>query len=73
MKHVNIFGKEFSVDFCIYDVNTTDDNKIFDRIINPFDLNIKRDYPYKDEEKNKTCFLEIKCDNENDLVIFALP
>ena len=37
MKHVNNFGKEFSVDFCIYDVNTTDDNKKFDRIINPFD------------------------------------
>ena len=70
MKHVNIFGKEFSVDFGIYDVNTTDDNKKFDRIINPFDLNIKRDYPYKDEEKNKTCFLEIECDNENILVIF---
>ena len=70
MKHVNNFGKEFAVDFGIYDVNTTDDNKIFDRIINPFDLNIKRDYPYKDEEKNKTCFLEIECDNENILVIF---
>lgn len=70
MKHVNNFGKEFAVDFGIYDVNTTDDNKKFDRIINPFDLNIKRDYPYKDEEKNKTCFLEIECDNENILVIF---
>lgn len=39
------------------------------KIINPFDLNLTKNNPYNDEEKNKSCYLEIETDSETMLVI----
>ena len=62
----NDFGEEFYVQYSDYDINTTD-NKKYEKIINPFELNTSLNYPYLDKEKNNSCFLEI---NEDILVIF---
>ena len=69
----NAYGEEIKVNLSSYDILTTD-NSGYDlsniRIINPFDLNITKDNPYKNEEKNKSCFLEIETETEKILLIF---
>lgn len=68
----NDFGEEFEVNLSSYDILSTD-NFGYDlsklKIINPFDLNITEDNPYEDEEKNKSCFIDIILPYEEILVI----
>lgn len=45
------------------------DHKKYDKIINPFDLNLYQDYPYKNEEKNKSCFLDIILNNNKTILL----
>ena len=67
--YTNDFGEKFFVNCSSYDILTTDSKK-YDRVINPFDLNITKNNPYNDEEKNKSCFLGIESKNEKVLLIF---
>lgn len=68
----NGFGEEIEVQLSSYNILTTD-NSGYDlsniRIINPFDLNISMDNPYKDKEKNNSCFVDIVLPFEKILVI----
>ena len=45
----NDYGEKFNInDFYFgYNIESTD-NDTFDRVINPFDMNISLNYPYKD-------------------------
>ena len=67
--YTNDFGEKFFVNYSSYDILTTDSKK-YDRVINPFDLNITKNNPYNDEEKNKSCFLGIEREDEKVLLIF---
>ena len=72
MSYENKFGEKVIVsqsDYTLDSVDTISYNEIT-KVINPFDLNITRNNPYLDDEKNKSCFLNIKTVDENILVIF---
>lgn len=68
----NDFGEEIKVNLSSYNILTTD-NCGYDlsniRIINPFDLNITKDNPYIDMEKNISCFVDINLPFEKILLI----
>ena len=69
--YTNDFGEIIIVSRSEHNLNTTDTNAYGNvtKIINPFDLNITKDNPYKDEEKNKSCFLLIEHLDSNILVV----
>ena len=69
MTYKNSYGEEFTVNHSEFNIFTTD-NKKFDRVINSFDLNLSINYPHNNEDKNKSCFLEIETENESILVTF---
>ena len=69
MKYKNNYGEEIFVEYSDYNILTTD-NKSYDKIINPFDLNLSKDYPYNDNEKNKSCFLELDFAGDKILLVF---
>ena len=69
MTYKNNFDEEFTVNYSDFNILTTD-NKKFDKIINPFALNLSKNFPYNDDDKNNSCFLEIEMGNENILVVF---
>lgn len=69
MTYKNSYCEEFTVNSSEFNILTID-NKNFDRIINPFDLNLSKNFPYDDEDKNNSCFLEIETEFENILVVF---
>ena len=60
----NDYGETIFVDFTEHNLSTTDTKTYGEitKVMNPFDLNITKNYPYVEEEKNKCCFLEIKTD-----------
>ena len=68
----NDFGEKVYINMSDHKLSTTDtkDYGEITKIINPFDLNITKNNPYNQEEKNKCCFLEITTDFEKILVIF---
>jgi len=70
--YVNDFGENVKISLSEHKLSTTD-TKFYGeitKIINPFDLNITKNNPYSQEEKNKSCFLEITTDFEKILVVF---
>lgn len=72
MLFTNDYGETIKVRFTEHDLLTTDTKayREINRIINPLDMNITTNNPYNDEEKNKCCFLELKTEYENILVVF---
>ena len=69
--YTNDYGEKIKVYISDHNLSTTD-TKIYSeitKIINPFDLNITKNNPYNQEEKNKSCFLEITTDFEKILVV----
>lgn len=67
--YTNYYGEKFNINSSNYSILSTD-SKPYDMVINPFDLNTSKNYPYEDEGKNKSCFLEIETEFENILLIF---
>lgn len=67
--YTNDLGERIVIDYSIYNILTTV-SKLYDKIVNPFDLNISKNNPYNDEEKNNSCFLELKTEYQNILLIF---
>lgn len=64
----NDFGEKIFISYSNYNMSTTD-NKNYDKIINPFDLNVTKNNPYTDVEKNKCCFYDIDLPYEKILLI----
>lgn len=70
-----MFENDFGEKFYVYDFNfgyniKTSDNPVFDRIINPFEMNTSFNYPYEEDSKNDCCYMGIDTDNESFLLIF---
>ena len=67
----NDYGEKFNINefYFGYSLMTTD-RPVFDRIINPFDMNTSFNYPYEDDNKNDCCFLPIVTAHEEILLIF---
>ncbi len=70
--YINDYREKFTVVLSEHGLLTTDTKTYgeINRINNIFDLNITKNDPYNDTEKNKTCFLEIRTNFENILVVF---
>jgi len=70
--YTNDYWETISIFFTEHNLSTTDTKSYgeINKVINPFDLNITKNYPYVEEEKNECCFLEIKTDYESVLVVF---
>ena len=69
--YTNDYGEKILIDISEHDLLSTDTKAYSEitKIINPFDLNITKNNPYNDEEKNKSCFLSIETEFDNILVI----
>ena len=70
--YLNDFGEKIKINMSEHKLLSTD-TKIYGevtKIINPFDLNITKNNPYNQKEKNQCCFLEIIMDYEKILVVF---
>ena len=70
--YINNFGESVKIKLSEHKLSTTA-TKFYGeitKIINPFNLNITKNNPYHQEEKNKSCFLEIITDFEKILVVF---
>ena len=70
--YMNKLGEEIFVnatDYSLYKKKKKTYNQI-KKIINPFDLNTLRNYPYSEKDKNKVCFLEIEVADERNLIVF---
>ena len=67
----NSYGEIVKVDVSSYSLSSVDTKTYgeINKIINPFDLNITKNNPYKIDDKNKCCFLEITTELERILVI----
>ena len=70
--YTNDYNEKITVGMSDYQLSSTDTKTYGEmtNIINPFDLNITQNNPYNDEEKNKSCFLEIQTEFEKKLVVF---
>ena len=68
----NDYGEKVKINLSEHNLTTTDTKAYGEitKIINPFDLNITKNNPYNNEDKNKSCFLEIVTDYEKLLVVF---
>jgi len=69
--YTNDFGEKIQINISEHNILTVDtkEYKEITKIINPFDLNITKNNPYEDEEKNNSCFLSIDTDYEHILVV----
>lgn len=70
--YTNDYGEKIKVNLSDHNLLTTDTKTYGEitKVINPFDLNITKNNPYNEEEKNKSCFLEIETNFEKILVVF---
>lgn len=70
--YVNDFGENIKINLSEHKLLTTDTKSYSEitKIINPFNLNVTKNHPYNQEEKNKSCFLEIITAFEKILVVF---
>ena len=70
--YINKYGEEIIVNMAKHNLLTTDTSEYgkITKIINPFDLNITKNNPYMEPEKNKSCFLTITTNSEKILVVF---
>ena len=70
--YTNDFGETVKIKYSSFDISTTDNQEYpkITKIINSFDLNLIKNNPYEDEEKNKSCFLKIETEYEYVLVVF---